>query len=255
MGAKGGTRVKTGAAVPRTNGHSTTVLKPVAISDDGTEIVLARRAGAKSGEFRIAVDEALIKTIKAATRRAVAVVEAQEKKAAAEDKSKTNGAPQEGSQARPPQRAPSKLTPKEIQGLLRRGIAPASIARKAGVDVSWVERFHGPILWERAGMVSRAQKATLSRSRGGPSGEPLMESITRCLRERRVDAATVAAGTWDAVRRPKKNAWVVTFSFTNKGREQRASWEYDPAESTIVAVNRLGADIGWVPRSKRKRAS
>jgi hypothetical protein len=252
MGANGGTGVKRGssssrAAATRANGHKPTTLKAVSFSDEGHELVLARRAGAKTGEFRIAVDEALIDLIKAATRRAVEVAE---KKAAPKPKASARPEPQ----AIPAVRAASKLTPKEIQALLRRGVAPAAIARKAGVDVSWVERFHGPILWERAGMVSRAQKATLTKSRRGPSGEPLLESIVASLRARSVDPSAVTTGSWDAVKRPKKNAWVVTFTYMNKGREQRASWEYDPSAAEIVALNRLGADIGWVPVTRRKRA-
>jgi hypothetical protein len=241
-----------GARGTRTTGAKATTLRAVAFSDDGGELVLARRAGAKTGEFRIRVDAALIDMIKRATKRAVAV---QERRAgiAAETDAKTNGSHAPRIEIK--SRAVSKLSIKEIQALLRRGIAPGTIARRAGVDVSWVERFHGPILWERDGMVTRTQRATLRKPRGGPSGVPLAESISRNLRERRVDAASIAAGTWGAVKRPKKNAWVVTFSYMNRGREQKASWEYDPAADEIVAINQHAADIGWVPPPRRKRSS
>ncbi|MGH2808471.1 MAG: DUF3071 domain-containing protein, partial [Actinomycetota bacterium] len=96
----------------RTAGDKATTLKPIALSEDGS-LVLATRANAKTGAFRVRVDDILLELIRAAQERAAAEVQA----AAAEG----NGtAPDEIAEPSVP-RADSKLSPKEIQALLRQG--------------------------------------------------------------------------------------------------------------------------------------
>lgn len=213
-------------------------LKPVGISDDGTEVILARRAAGK-GSFRVKIDDALVEQLVAA--RDVVFAERDETQAAV---------------PKPKQPPPeSKLSIKEIQSLLRQGRSVEAIARKAGVDPHWIERWESPIVWERAGIAARAQRATLARSRRGPSGLPLGEAVEANLRRRKVgiDPATWA-DSWDSVRDPRGNSWTVRFTFTSRGRPRVAEWRYDVDSEEVTAKNELASELGWVePRRRRRR--
>ena len=213
------------------NGRGPVVLKPVGVSDDGMSLLLARRAGTKTPPFRLRIDEALVEALELAQERARPNVP--EPPEAPE--SDSNG-----------DRPPSKLSPKEIQALLRQGRSVASIARKAAVDEAWVRRFEGPIVWERAGVAARAQRATLSRPRGGESSAPLLEAVKTNLRARGVRELDVVDRGWDAVRHAKKKTWIVTLPFEAKGREHVAQWEFDPASGTLTPLSKLAAELGWV---------
>ena len=215
-------------------------LKPVALADDGS-VILATRANARTGGFRVQVNEALLELV----RQAQVAMEAQAQAAAT--------LPEPEPEPVPVPRVVSKLSPKEIQALLRQGRSAPSIAKKAGVEVEWIQRFEGPIQWERAGMATRAQRATLVRTRMGASKLPLGEAVSANLKSRGVVRNGQPSETWDAVRHPRKKVWTVSCTFTARGRSGVARWEYDPETDELVALSKLAGDLGWISGSKRKR--
>ena len=216
-------------------------LKPVALAEDGS-VILATRANARTGGFRVQVNDALLGFV----RQAQAAIEAQAQAAAPEP-------PAPAPEPRPFRRVASKLSPREIQALLRQGRSASSIAKKAGVDVEWIQRFEGPIEWERAGMASRAQRATLVRTRMGASKLPLGEAVTANLKSRGVVRNGQPSETWDAVRHPRNKVWTVSCTFTARGRSGVARWEYDPETDEVVALSKLAGDLGWMSGSRRKK--
>jgi hypothetical protein len=144
-----------------------------------------------------------------------------------------------------------KLTPPEVQRLLRAGRSVEQVAKMAGTDVAWVERFLGPVLDERAGAIQSFQRTRLDKPRLGASGLPLGESVERNLRTRRVKLTPEELDrSWDASRL-NTQGWVITLTFPFRGREQRAVWKYDPRTREAVAGNRLAGDLGWVPDGRR----
>jgi hypothetical protein len=147
----------------------------------------------------------------------------------------------------------STLTVAEIQNLLRQGRSVSAIAKKAGVDPEWVERWEVPIVWERAGMAAKARRVHLKRTRGGESRVPLGEAVTANLKRRglKIDAAGSDAG-WDSTKKPRSPRWVVTFSFPARGREQTAHWDYDPEADTVTGADKLGTELGWIPPIRRR---
>lgn len=213
-------------------------LKPVGVSDDGRALILARRAGSRQGAFRLAIDPALVAQLEVARERA---------RAARPAEAEVRLLPR-------PVLVESKLSPREIQALLRRGQSVASIAKKAGVDEAWVGRFEGPIVWERVGTAQRAQRATLTRSRRGTSRLPLGEAVRAHLKQRRAGLTPEQIDDrWDSVRKPKGNRWVVRFTYPSRGRDRVAEWDFDPATGKVHALNDLAAEIGWVePRTRHK---
>ena len=218
-------------------------LKPVALGADGS-VILATRANARTGGFRLQVNEALLELVRQAQEAIQVEAEAHARAVA----------PQPEPEPEPVPRVVSKLSPKEIQALLREGKNPTSIAKKAGVELEWIKRFEGPIAWERAGMATRAQRATLVRTRMGASKLPLGEAVTANLKARGVVRNGQPSEVWDAVRHPRKKVWTVICSFTARGRSGVARWEYDPETDEVVALSKLAGDLGWVPGSKRKKS-
>lgn len=211
------TRIKSRTPKNSTREGKPVTLKPVAVADDGS-VILATRANARTGGFRVQVNDALLELV----RQAQVAMEAQAQAAVPES---------EPEPPPPPPRVPrvaSKLSPREIQALLRQGRSASSIAKKAGVEVEWIQRFEGPIQWERAGMATRAQRATLVRSRMGASKLPLGEAVTANLKSRGVVRNGQPSEIWDAVRHPRKKVWTVSCTFTARGRSGVARWEYDP---------------------------
>jgi DUF3071 family protein len=237
------------------NGHSAVRLKAVGVSDDGLSLILATRANARAGPYRLLLDESLLAQLEEARTRVAAAREAQA--AAALEADPPEAAP--AAEVPPPQpvRVESKLTVKEVQSLLRQGRSVQSIAKKAGVSESWIERFEVPIVWERAGMAARAQRATLVKSRSGASALPLGEAVQSNLKSRRIAMTPDAySAAWDSTRHPKTGKWTVTFTFTSRRRPHIAQWQYDTENLEVHPLNKLAAELGWVqPRRRRAAAS
>lgn len=227
---------KSTAAKRATNGL--TVLRPVGLSEDGRSVILAPRAAGK-GTYRLAIDDRLVAQL-------VAARDLLEEPAAAPPPRPETVVPA----------AESKLTIKEIQALLREGRTVESVARKAGVEATWVERFEGPIIWERDGMARRTQRSTLVRSRRGPSELPLGEAVAANLRRRRVAMTEEQIGAgWDSVKEARTGTWRVRFTFTSRGRARVAEWRFDPETSEVAALNELANELGWIEPRRRRRSS
>ena len=235
--AQTATRSSGRAKAPTKNGIVT--LRPVGLSEDGHSVILATRAKGK-GTFKVAIDDSLVAQL-----------------VAARELLESRPEPEPAPKSRPPAPAvESKLTIKEIQALLREGRTVESVARKAGVDPSWVERFEGPIVWERDGMARRAQRSTLVRSRRGPSDLPLGESVHANLRKRRsaMSDEQIEAG-WDSIKETRTGTWRVRFTFSSRSRARAAEWRFDPETSQVHALNESANELGWVEPKRRRRSS
>ena len=216
-------------------------LKPVGVSPDGTALLLSRKAGSSTPSFRLGIDESLVAALEEAHHARTAAKKAKDQL-----------------ELPPPipARVESKLTVREVQNLLRQGRTVAAIAKRAGVDPQWVERWESPIIWERAGMATRARRAHLTKARGGISRVPLGEAVASNLKDRGVKLDNKAfEAAWDSTKKARSTRWAVTFTFTSKGREQTARWEFDPETSEVHGLDKLANELGWVaPPRKRSRA-
>jgi hypothetical protein len=125
-------------------------LHVVAVSEDGRHVVLAARRGTSKGGFKVALDA----TLAAAVR---------------------------GDLPRPGDEEVPDLSPKEIQSRLRGGESAEKIARSAGVPVTRVERFSGPVQGEMARMIDGARSAYVVRGRLGRSAVDLGTAVDAAL--------------------------------------------------------------------------
>jgi len=211
----------------------------VGLTEDADGLIFSTRRGAKSGGFVVTVDPDLMALLQDAAS------------GGAPPKAKSNG--------RGPSRAPhtgvrpdSQLSPREMQELLRAGWTLEEVAAEAGVDVDWVGRFAAPVMAEIQRVVDQAVEAVFDKPRVGASSLPLGPSVRRNLAERgvRLTDEDFADG-WRA-HQLDDVTWVVTFTYTSRGRPQEATWAIDLDEDALVARNRLGTQLGHVGSIRRK---
>jgi len=216
-------------------GTAVNQLRVVGPSADLDSLVLAaRKTKGRKGTHVLPIDEKLFRVL--------------------EDVVRGRRAKDKGAQ--PVKRPPSdpKLAPREVQRLLRAGRPVDQVAKAAGMDVAWVERFLGPVLDERDVAIQDFRTARLEKPRLGVSGVPLGEAVLRNLKARRVRLTEAeVASAWGAYRTDSQ-PWVITLTFSYRGREQRAMWRYDPRSGEVTAANRLGSDLGWVANARARTA-
>lgn len=148
----------------------------------------------------------------------------------------------------------SKLSPREIQNLLREGRSVTEVARRAEVEPEWIERFTGPVREERAGVIRMTRQAVLRRARLGRSSLRIGDAVVRNLESRKATAETLGnlEDGWDAKRiGPRK--WRVRLRFYHRGKNRTAEWEFDKDTRRVDAQNKLGIELGWWPRPEQQR--
>ena len=211
-------------------------LKLVGASTDLEHLVFRTAKGGRRGSHVSEIDDKLFRVLEDVVRKR---------------RAKEKGQP-------PPAKKPAaepKLAPREVQRLLRAGRTVESVARSAGMEVTWVERFLGPVLDERTIAIQGSQRARLEKPRLGLSGLPLGDSVARNLRARRVKITDAElADAWDASR-VDNQPWTITLTFPYRGRDQKTTWRYDPYARELSSVNRLASDVGWVPDGRRPAAA
>lgn len=139
----------------------------------------------------------------------------------------------------------SRLSPAEIQTLLRAGRGVRSVAKQADVPVDWVRRLAAPIEAERLGVVTQLFQSFQERTRLGRSSVPVGPAIVENLRDKgvRFPERVIEEG-WSATRTDGR-VWRVRFTYESRGRNQRADWRFDPQTRTVEAVNTLATELGF----------
>lgn len=195
-------------------------LEVVAVSDDGTYVLLASAEDAARATHAVRIDNRL----QAAIRGEL-------------DDS---------------DRPESELSPKEIQARLRAGESEEQIAKLAKVPVARVIRYAGPVISERDLIVEQAQAAVLQRARGPEATTSLGELVEKRL------GATVGLRfetvAWTA-RRREDGAWIVELSYLARGGARTASWLWQPTERELSSLNGLATRLGAedLPAAARRK--
>lgn len=177
-------------------------LTVIAVSEDGTQVLLAATADAVKPTHSIAIDDRLAAAVR-------------------------------GELDTGPRRE-SALSPKEIQARLRAGDTPEQVAKAANVPVSRVLRFFGPVASERDRIITQAQSTTMRRTRAPAATLPLGEAAER----RFATTAGLRRETveWSAKRRDD-GAWVVALTYSAKGGQRSATWLWQPAQHDLTALD------------------
>lgn len=146
-----------------------------------------------------------------------------------------------------PARGRQRLNAAEMQTLLRAGRSVRSVAKLAGATLDWVTRLDETIQMERIAVVRQLLGAHLTRDRLGESEVPVGEAILENLRKRRVRFPERVLGTGWSASRPRGKEWRVRFTYRYRDKARRADWSYEPRTGEVLALNSVGAELGWVP--------
>src|SRR6266566_1901029 len=169
-------------------------LRLVAVSEDGTYVVLAQPG--RATRFTLPNDERLRAVVRGQfSRLAQYEIEVE-----------------------------SPLRPKEIQARIRAGETVEQIADAAGVPIERVRWFEGPVLAERAYMAQQAQTASVKRQTDSGPGPQLGEIVTERLR---LLGADPDEARWDS-RKRGDGSWLVELTCEAGAEPLTASWVFDP---------------------------
>src|SRR5512144_1942686 len=190
-------------------------LRLVAVSEDGTSLVLA--SVSEPGEeqrFRLTIDERLRAAVQL-DRLRLGQLEI---------------------------KVESSLRPREIQARIRAGEPAESVARDAGVPVEHIRRFEGPVLREREHIADEARGTRVRR--GDTDLGPLGELVDARLRAQGVADDTVR---WDSWRLEDGN-WTVEVTYRTEGREPvRGRWRFDPLRRAVRPLGPPAAELTGEP--------
>jgi Protein of unknown function (DUF3071) len=129
----------------------------------------------------------------------------------------------------PTEDAPPSISVKEIQARLRAGALIEDLAREANWSFEKVERFAGPILQERAYVLSVANSVVIRNS--GRDALTFIEVVTNRLTSNGVAADTLS---WNTHRRDD-GQWVIRLNYPNRDGIGDAVWFFDMQKRTITA--------------------
>ena len=146
---------------------------------------------------------------------------------------------------RPEIPARSRLSPAEIQAMIRAGRGVRSVANAAKTPVAWVRYLAEPVLQERAGIVRQMLTARQERARLGPSALTIGEALVENLRGRGVRAPEQLLDEGFTASRPDSREWRVRLVLDHRGKRQVALWSYDPQTRVAEPLNSAASQLGW----------
>jgi DUF3071 family protein len=226
----------------------------VGFTTDLKNLIFADERGARAGGFVVSVDSKLKNTLEEVARLEE---EAESLYVAESYEALKQPQPEPEPEAAPRPRAPkvtSKLTPKEIQSLLRQGKSEEQVARLAQTNVDWIKRFSFAILAERRDVIDAVKAATLSKPRLGPSGMNIGEAVEENIGAKRLRMTSQEMDdAWKAVR--KNGRWHVSFEYLSRGQKRLARYSFDPSNRLVEPLNEIALELGWRADPRAKGAS
>jgi hypothetical protein len=184
-------------------------LRLVALSDDGTSLVLALDGDDGEERFELPIDDRVRAAARGDSRRLTQI-------------DVDNG---------------TELPPRVIQSRIRSGETPEQVAASSGARVERIMRFAHPVLQERERVAEQAREARVRLSEGAP-GSTLQQFMGERLRLIDTD---IDAVRWDAYR--DTGTWVVTGAWRAGEKSGVARWAFDLPSRTVSPLDAATTDF------------
>jgi hypothetical protein len=124
-----------------------------------------------------------------------------------------------------------KASPRDIQAFIRGGMSAEEVASSTGEELAYVERFEGPVLAERAHVLSSALSIPVASGDIDPlAGETTFGAAI----EERLDDLHASDRSWASWKEGEGGVWLVRLRFTTEGIQHEALWGYEPKKATLT---------------------
>lgn len=125
----------------------------------------------------------------------------------------------------------NKVSPKEIQAHIRRGLSAQQVADLTGETLDYVARFEGPVTAEREYVAQQAQAIQVEQ----PSADRDRQTTFGESVRQRLDDLRAHDAQWSAWK--EESGWRVEVSFTENTIEHRAVWSFEPRKQLLMPLN------------------
>lgn len=126
----------------------------------------------------------------------------------------------------------TRVSPKEIQTLVRSGLSRDEVAAATGASIEDVERYEGPVLAEREHILSTALSVPVHLADDDPHQERTFVGIIR----ERLYALDARNERWAAWKEPDRG-WMIKLEFTADEIDHDARWSFDPRSLVLHPLN------------------
>ena len=154
------------------------------------------------------------------------------------------------------QQSGARMTPREIQSLVRAGATAADVSEQSGLSLEQVRRYEGPVLAEREYIAGQARAVEVAaptahndgyKSAFGESPASLDEMVRHRIAAFGIDPKSLH---WDAWR-DKAGDWTISAGFepgtamaaTSIGEAPPALWRFHAARKTLHNANRWAQQL------------
>jgi hypothetical protein len=185
-------------------------LRLVALSDDGSSLILAADGDPEGERFELPIDDRVRTAARGDARRLGQL-----------DADLSNA-----------------LSPRIIQARIRAGETPEQVAAASGTRVERIMRFAHPVLQERARVAEQASEARVRLS-DGTGVVTLQRFMAERLRLIGTDTATIE---WDA-HRADDGTWLVTCTWRSGEKSGTTRWVFDIPARTVSPADAVTADF------------
>jgi len=121
-----------------------------------------------------------------------------------------------------------RVSPRDIQAHIRRGLSAAQVADLTGEEVDYVQKYEGPVLAERAFIADQA------RAVGVTSKDGEHTTFGASVLARLEDIGAIEDG-WSSWR--EETGWQLELTFTDGEVEHKARWSFEPKKHVIEPLN------------------
>jgi hypothetical protein len=126
----------------------------------------------------------------------------------------------------------AKVSPREIQTLLRSGLAPAEVGAMTGATAEQIDRYAGPVVAEREYVINSSMSlpafAHIDTSEDTTSFSDLVTD--------RLDAVDARDREWTAWKDDSAR-WILKLTFVVSGADRDARWVFDGKRHTVTPHN------------------
>lgn len=136
-------------------------------------------------------------------------------------------------QNRPAAPVAHRVSPREIQAMIRAGKSAAEVVAETGEPAEYVQRFEGPVIAEREYVVTAARSVPVAVAADTESG--VASHTFGGVIDSRLTELKAASVTWSSWKTDLH--WIVTVAFLDAGVEREARWTFDPKKATLIPSN------------------